>query len=1286
VGDVSRPHAGGEKEQGPDPRKPHAAATTPPHVVGASATARPRVRHLSPASVQRLNRSAGNRAVAAMVRARAAGPAPAARATGGGGAGAGHAATTGTGASSSATAAVVTTGDAPVVQRYAGLGKGGGGSYAPPAPPKKPDPESDPKFTKVTKQLKDATKQNKAHPPGKGEAKKAADAAVPPGNDKEAQAKAGQADKMAGAKKGGFDKAAFVAAVKAAIAAKAPKNLDEADKFGDSGKAEQVKGEVMTKVASGKGEAAKDVDAKTKEPPDPSVAKDKPVTPLEQQEVKKPADPAFATAMPVKVPAEQTNFEGAKNEVDDQMKAADVSEKDLEKSNEPQMMGAVKEKKEGERVAREAPKEVRKKEEEVLKGAEQSAGKEGLSAMAKMFGGKQDAMAKAAGAKSDQKSKDEAKRAEVSTELNKIFDATKLDVEKILTDLDTKVDKAFSDGEARVRTAFRNQHKSEMQAFKDQRYSGAEGVLNWGYDLFNDLSEMPEVKAIYTRAVAKYEQGMEGVINDVATIVGTELDAAKARIAKGRSEITSWISKQPKDVQKLATDAAKQMDDRFKQLESDVDDKSKSLAEDLADKYTTALGEVNKEVEEAQAENRSAWSKAKAAIGESIEAILKLKALFEGILSKAISAFKKILADPLAFIGNFMSAVKAGFMNFANRIGEHLKNGLKSWLFGQLGEAGIEIPETLDLKGIIKMILSILGLTWASIRPKIVKRIGEKAMKALETASEVFVILVTQGVAGLAKWIADKVGDLKEMVLGQIRDFVIEKIVKAGITWVIGMLNPAGALIKIVQTLVSVIQWIMEKGGALVQLVSTIVDSVKDIADGGGGGVPAKIEGALAQAVPIVISFLASLLGLGGIGAKIKSILDAVRTPVGKAVDAVINGALKLAKPIIDAAKKLAKGAKDGMKKLGKKAKEKIKALLQPQSKPVPMAGAGHTLKFNPGSGITIASAEGSLEQKIHGRIAKLRSAPGDHEAEISMLKGILAQAKAAANLKKYDTAADPNKDVAAALSALGSAITAYAVKYKVHDFDEDIGPDDDIDKLLKEYGMPYMNFKHLQGVASSFRVAFEVRSTTKAAIKFLEAGSHKPKPEMIKAKTINDEDLFLGPFYKSNIGEVGFYKPKWGTKPVPDDRTDKVRARQSARAAEYAADKMHMDALVREGLIEIRNGLVKDKTSGKGFTGDHDLYQIFEPDGRDLAYRFNGQDGPGDPIAAKKADAMKKQIVSAAMAGGVQHGAHMDWKKIIGDDPRKNAIFMAIVNQHQGGQGLLRINPSGPPVAAKGG
>ena len=50
------------------------------------------------------------------------------------------------------------------------------------------------------------------------------------------------------------------------------------------------------------------------------------------------------------------------------------------------------------------------------------------------------------------------------------------------------------------------------------------------------------------------------------------------------------------------------------------------------------------------------------------------------------------------------------------------------WLFGQLADAGIELPDTFDIKGIIKLLASIFGLTWANIRNRIVKQIGEKAM------------------------------------------------------------------------------------------------------------------------------------------------------------------------------------------------------------------------------------------------------------------------------------------------------------------------------------------------------------------------------------------------------------------------------------------------------------------------------------------------------------------------------------------------------------------------------
>ncbi len=51
--------------------------------------------------------------------------------------------------------------------------------------------------------------------------------------------------------------------------------------------------------------------------------------------------------------------------------------------------------------------------------------------------------------------------------------------------------------------------------------------------------------------------------------------------------------------------------------------------------------------------------------------------------------------------------------------------------------------------------------------------------------------------------------------------------------------------------------------------------------------------------VPIIIGFLASVIGLGGIGQKIRQIVETLQKPVNKALDFVIKTGLKLAGPII---------------------------------------------------------------------------------------------------------------------------------------------------------------------------------------------------------------------------------------------------------------------------------------------------------------------------------------------------------------------------------------------------
>jgi hypothetical protein len=863
-----------------EPSRPRAATRE------AAPSPAPERRTLTRRGVMRLQRSAGNAAVARLVagaRAPRADRAPAGQA----------------GPAPAAAGTVTAPAGEPVVQRRA---DGSGGSPSPPPAPTPIDPHDDPRFAKVESQVGAKAKGLRAHPPAAGEAKKASAAAIAPAGDKEAQAKAAHADKMSGAKPAGFDKAKFMAAVKAAIAAKAPKNLDEADSFSESGKADQVKTEVMGNVTKGKQDSAKDIAERSGEAPDASKAKDKPVTPLAPDPAPAPGAPPTGEAMPAPAPAEQTDLGAGKAETDAQMADAEVTEDQLAKSNEPEFTDALATKKEGEQHSATAPAQVREHEAATLDQASQGAGQAGQAAVAAMVASKSGALSKAAGGKEAAKSKDEAARAKVTGEIRKIFDATKAEVDKVLADLDGSVAQKFEVGEKAAKAAFTADHTARMDAYKDKRYSGFFGKGRWLRDKFAGMPA--EANNLFLESRKLYEAKMEVVISDVADHIGKELTRAKDRIAKGRQQIADYVASQPKELQKVASDAAGKIGDQFDKLETDVDDKQDALVDDLATRYTEARNAVDEEIKELQAANKGLWDKAKDAIVGTIRTILKLKDMLLGVLARAAGAIGKIIRDPIGFLGNLINAVKGGVQNFAANIVDHLKKGLQGFLFGSLSDAGIEVPESLDLKGIIKLVLSILGLTWMKIRTKIVKRIGEAAMGAVEKGVDIFKTLATEGVGGLWKFLVDKLSDLKDTVMDAIQDFVVVKIVKAGITWLISALNPAAAFIKACKMIYDVVMFFVEKGSQIKEFVDSVLDSIESIVGGGVGAVAKHIENTLAKILPLLLGFLASLLGLGGISEKVKEILEKVQKPVNKAIDFVINGALKLAAPIINLAKR----------------------------------------------------------------------------------------------------------------------------------------------------------------------------------------------------------------------------------------------------------------------------------------------------------------------------------------------------------------------------------------------
>ena len=93
-------------------------------------------------------------------------------------------------------------------------------------------------------------------------------------------------------------------------------------------------------------------------------------------------------------------------------------------------------------------------------------------------------------------------------------------------------------------------------------------------------------------------------------------------------------------------------------------------------------------------------------------------------LKKARDSFKTILKDPITFIGHLVRAGKRGFELFATNILSHLKTALIKWITGPLGDAGVYIPKSFALMEIIKLVLSVLGLTWKNIEGCEAVRLG----------------------------------------------------------------------------------------------------------------------------------------------------------------------------------------------------------------------------------------------------------------------------------------------------------------------------------------------------------------------------------------------------------------------------------------------------------------------------------------------------------------------------------------------------------------------------------
>ena len=307
-----------------------------------------------------------------------------------------------------------------------------------------------------------------------------------------------------------------------------------------------------------------------------------------------------------------------------------------------------------------------------------------------------------------------------------------------------------------------------------------------------------------------------------------------------------------------------------------------------------------------------------------------------GILKGAGQLFTNIIKDPIKFVNNLVKGLKQGFQGFVGNIWTHIKKGLIVWLTGALGGANIELPDDIfSLSGAFSLATQVLGLTFGYIRRKAVKMFGEKVVSAMEKGVSLFQTLQSGGVNALWDLVQDKMSDLKSMVIAQIKDTVVGQVIQAGIKWIIGLLNPAGALLKAGMAIYEIIVFFVNRASQIAELVQAVMQAVKAISQGAVGGAAKLVENALAKALPVAISFLASLLGINGLAKKVQNIIKRVRKKIDGAIDKLLKKARK-------AVKKLVKGKKGKGKneKFTQKDKTAGLAAFEKEEKPFVKNGA----------------------------------------------------------------------------------------------------------------------------------------------------------------------------------------------------------------------------------------------------------------------------------------------------------------------------------------------------------
>ncbi len=288
----------------------------------------------------------------------------------------------------------------------------------------------------------------------------------------------------------------------------------------------------------------------------------------------------------------------------------------------------------------------------------------------------------------------------------------------------------------------------------------------------------------------------------------------------------------------------------------------------------------------------------------------------EEFMMKAAAKIGKIWKDIPAFASNAAKGVINGFNQFGKNFGQHLIDGAISWFTGAF--TAIVIPKTFDLKGIFSLVGQILGISYESIKQRVIKKLpaaGPIINKIEEYADDIKKLVVgfmKDGPIAIWEWVKDKLADFKDKVMEEIISLLTGQVVEAGIKWIAGLAAfPIGAIIKGAMALWDLVKFIRDKYNQIKEFFSKVYDLVSDIADGNVQMVADALEGVLARLIPVGLGLLASLIGIGDVSEKVTAMLGKFHAKIEEVTEPVIDLMVAAGKKILAFGDKVVGKVKD---------------------------------------------------------------------------------------------------------------------------------------------------------------------------------------------------------------------------------------------------------------------------------------------------------------------------------------------------------------------------------------